>query len=99
MLDRELKIVYNFNVIVIDKGNFFRFSMVFVIVYVLDVNDNMSRIIYFDNYNNIIKLMYIIFKDSVIVRVEVDDIDEGNNFVFFFFIFIKLNLLSLIFLK
>lgn len=86
MLDRELKTVYNFNVTVTDKGNPPRSSMALVTVHVLDANDNMPRIIYPDNHNNTIKLMYTTPKDSVIARVEADDIDEGNNSILSFYI-------------
>ena len=86
MLDRELKSVYNFNVTVKDKGNPPRSSMALVTVHVLDANDNMPRIIYPDNHNNTIKLMYTTPKDSVIAKVEADDIDEGNNSILSFYI-------------
>ncbi|XP_062580921.1 protocadherin beta-11-like isoform X1 [Saccostrea cucullata] len=86
MLDRELKTVYNFNVTVTDKGNPPRSSLALVTVHVLDANDNMPRIIYPDNHNNTIQVMYTTPKDSVIARVKADDIDEGNNSVLSFYI-------------
>lgn len=86
MLDRELKTVYNFNVTVSDKGTPQRSSVALVTIHVLDANDNMPRIIYPDNLNNTIKLMYTTPKESVIARIQADDIDEGNNSMLSFYI-------------
>jgi hypothetical protein len=86
MLDRELKKEYSFNVTVTDKGTPQLSSTALVTVHVLDANDNMPRIIYPDNLNNTIKLMYTTPKESVIARMQADDIDEGNNSVLSFYI-------------
>lgn len=59
-----------------DSGNFFLNNSVYVIVYVMDVNDNVFRILFFNKMNNIVFFIVIFLS---IIKIIVEDKDDGIN--------------------
>lgn len=59
-----------------DSGNFFLNSFVYVTVYVMDVNDNVFRILFFNKMNNIVFFIVIFL---LIIKIIVEDEDDGIN--------------------
>lgn len=53
-LDREKQEVYDFIVFVMDKGQFFKFSLVGVKIIIDDENDNSFKFVFFLSINNIV---------------------------------------------
>lgn len=78
-LDRELQKMYNFTVMVTDKGNPRRYSTALVIVEVLDDNDNIPVIVHPNNFNNTVYFPYTVSAGTLVTQVEAYDIDDGDN--------------------
>ncbi|XP_021359140.1 protocadherin-11 X-linked-like isoform X2 [Mizuhopecten yessoensis] len=78
-LDRELQKMYNFTVMVTDKGTPRRYSTAQVTVEVEDDNDNIPVIVHPNNFNNTVYLPYTVNAGTLISQVEAYDIDDGDN--------------------
>ncbi|KAI8798409.1 protocadherin-9 [Biomphalaria glabrata] len=77
--DREMKSLYSFYIVATDNGQRRLSSSVLVTVNILDENDNKPEFVFPGNQNFSAFVDIPIFADTVILKIEAQDPDEGKN--------------------
>lgn len=88
MLDREFRDIYEVLIKVFDNGNFFWLIIVFVMVYIVDVNDVVLKFVWFFYDFLILEMVGMNINVGKILVID-DDLGINLKFVFFIVIYWK----------
>lgn len=88
MLDREFRDIYEVLIKVFDNGNFFWLIIVFVMVYIVDVNDVVLKFVWFFYDFLILEMVGMNINVGKILVID-DDLGINLKFVFIIVIYWK----------
>ncbi|CAG5117379.1 unnamed protein product, partial [Candidula unifasciata] len=78
-LDRELRDSYNLEVMVFDESEPSFYDIAIVTVTVTDDNDNAPKILFPTDYNNTFQFIFTLPPGKLLLGVECEDVDAGEN--------------------